>query len=55
MPLPISSLTLIVCTWSIVLYYAGFSLADDSDLVFRDLRADGLNNVKMTAALASLL
>lgn len=59
MPLPICSLTLIVCTWSIILYYAGFSLVDDSDLVFRDLsrlgRADGLNNVTMTAALASLL
>lgn len=31
MPLPISSL--IVCKWSIILYYAGFTLADDSDLV----------------------
>ena len=44
---------------SITLYSAGFSLADESDLVFRDLSrlgvADVLNNVKMAAALAFLL
>ena len=41
------------------LYSAGFSLADESDLVFRDLSrlglTDGLNNVKMAAALAFFL
>lgn len=55
----VSEINAPACKWSIILYYAGFSLADDSDLVFQDLsrlgRADGLNNVKMTAALASLL
>ena len=55
--MPVSSIC--VCEWNAILYCAGFSLAADAGLAFRDLnrigRTDGLTNVKMTAALASLL
>ena len=42
-----------VCKWNAILYCAGFSPTADAGLRFG--RVDNVTNVKMTAALASLL